>query len=112
MNAHVFDCATRDLAARAGPEGLAKTSKTALQLHKKRPQFRVQAWAGYTFCYLAGGLSEPTTVKKMDRCNLLEWEKIQGGIPLHKIYILETQEKNESRNTNSFFLSHGKLRGN
>ena len=38
------------MSARAGPEGLAKTSKTALQLHKNRPHFRVKAWAGYTFC--------------------------------------------------------------
>ena len=39
-------CAIRDLAARAcpsGPEGLAKTSKKALQLHKNSPHFRVQA---------------------------------------------------------------------
>ena len=44
------------MSARAGPEGLAKTraSKTGLQLHKKRPQFRVQEWAGNTFCYHVG----------------------------------------------------------
>ena len=37
--------------------------------------------------------------------------KIQGGIPLHKKYMLDTQEKTDPRNTNRFPLSHGKLRG-
>ena len=32
----------------------------------------------------------------------LEWEKIQGGIPLHEKYILDTQEKTDPRNTNRF----------
>ena len=39
-----------------------------------------------------------------------EWEKTQGGIPLHKMYILDTEERNDPRDTNRFFLSHGKLR--
>ena len=41
----------------------------------------------------------------------LEWEKFQGGIPLHKMYILDTKEKIDPRNTNRFLLIHGKLRG-
>ena len=49
---------SRDLVARACPEGLAKTSETALQLFKNRPNFQVQVWAGYTFCCLAGGLTQ------------------------------------------------------
>ena len=39
---------SRDLVARACPEGLAKTSETALQIHKNHPNFQVQVWAGYT----------------------------------------------------------------
>ena len=31
-----------------------RTSKTGLQFYEKRPQFRVQEWAGYTFCYHVG----------------------------------------------------------
>ena len=38
----------------------------------------------------------------------LEWEKLHGGIPLHKIYILDTQEKTDLKNTRRFLLSHGK----
>ena len=44
----------------------------------------------------------------------LEWEKIQGEIPLHETYILDsvdTQEKTGPRNTDRFLLSHGKLSG-
>ena len=41
----------------------------------------------------------------------LEWEKIQGGIPLHETYILDTQKKTDPRNTDRFPLSHGKLSG-
>ena len=40
----------------------------------------------------------------------LEWEKIQGGIPLHEMYVVDTQEKTDPRNTNRLFLSHEKLR--
>ena len=41
----------------------------------------------------------------------LEWEKIQGGVPLHETYILDTQKKTDHRNTDRFLLSHGKLSG-
>ena len=33
----------------AGQEGLAKSSKTGLKLHKSRPHFQVQEWAGTIF---------------------------------------------------------------
>ena len=39
-----------------------------------------------------------------------EWEKIQGGIPLYKMYILDTEEKNDPRDTNRFFLSQTQRR--
>ena len=38
----------------------------------------------------------------------LEWEKLHGGISLHKIYILDTQEKTDLKNTKRFLLCHGK----
>ena len=41
----------------------------------------------------------------------LEWEKIQGGIPLHEAYILDTQKNTDPRDTDRFLLSHGKLSG-
>ena len=44
------------LAARTGQECLHKTAKTILNPHKNHPNFRVQGWAGYTFCYLLGWL--------------------------------------------------------
>ena len=50
----VIMIATRELAARAGPECSAKTSKTGLKTHKNRPHFRVQPEVWVTFCYLAG----------------------------------------------------------
>ena len=37
------------------------------------------------------------------------WEKIQGGFPLHEMYILDTQKEADPRNTNRFLLSPGKL---
>ena len=48
-------------AARTGPpdpECMAKTSKTGLK-PQNNPYFRVQEWAGNTFCYLAEGLKWP-----------------------------------------------------
>ena len=41
----------------------------------------------------------------------MEWEKIQGGIPLHDRYIFDTKEKSDPTNTNRFLLSYGKLSG-
>ena len=41
----------------------------------------------------------------------LEWEKIQGGIPLHEMYILDPQEKADLRSTDGFLMSTGKLSG-
>ena len=40
----------------------------------------------------------------------LEWEKIKGRIPLHQIYIFDTKEKTDPRNTDRFIWSHGKLK--
>ena len=39
----------------------------------------------------------------------LEWEKIKGRIPLHQIYIFDTKEKTDPRNTDRFLWSHGKV---
>ena len=40
---------------------------------------------------------------------MLEWEKIQGQILIHEMYILDTQDKNDPRETDRILLSHGKL---
>ena len=42
---------------------------------------------------------------------VLQCEKVQGWIPLHEMYIFDTQEKSDRRNTNGILLSHGKLKG-
>ena len=47
--------------------------------------------------------------KKWIGAAALEWEKIQGGIPLHDRYIFDTKEKSDPTNTNRFLLSYGKL---
>ena len=61
-----------------------------------------------------GKIGEQTTLspqwRKWTGTAALEWKKIQGGIPLHEMYIFDTQEKNYPRNTEGFLLSHGKLR--
>ena len=41
--------------------------------------------------------------------SVLEWEKIQGGIPLHERYIFDTKEKSDPRNTNIFRKFESKL---
>ena len=50
-----------------------------------------------------GEISDATTLEKTDRCSSSEWEKIW-------MYVFDTQEKTDPRNTNRFLLSHGKLR--
>ena len=62
--------------------------------------------------YVQGEFGKQTTVEKNEGAAVFEWEKIQGGIQQHEMYILDTvdsQEKTDTRETDRFLLSHGKL---
>ena len=47
--------------------------------------------------------------RKWIEAAVLEWKKIQGCIPLHETYNVDTQEKSDPRNTYRFLLIHVKL---
>ena len=50
-----------------------------------------------------GKIGEPTTVEKLDRSSCVGVEKNpEGGIPLHKTYILDTQGKIDPRTPTDF----------
>ena len=49
---------------------------------------------------------ELTSVERMDRCNC-----VSSRAEFRKMFILDTQEKIDPRNTDWFLLNHGKLRG-
>ena len=56
-----------------------------------------------------GEIGQLTNVEKKIGAAVLEWEKIQGQILIHEMYILDTQDKNDPRETDRILLSHGKL---
>ena len=52
--------------------------------------------------YVQAKLASQRQWRKWIEAAALEWEKIQGGIPLHERYIFDTKEKKDPMNTNRF----------
>ena len=73
-----------DLPSQQGLECLAKTSKTGLKPHKNQPHFRVQEWAGNTFCYLVtwreGFADTFTTPWSVNRASEFKFETLIPGL--------------------------------
>ena len=85
-----------------GPECLAKTSKKGLKPHKINPHFRVQEWAGFTFCYLAGGVREThISLVEPGFSSEFQREKIQRKVPVLQLLISACMQQHSTTDHNN-----------